>query len=188
MSLKQRLQSLYAVGMVAFLEVPLLLRLELPEPRPGPAGALRAYFLGERRRPRREKVAVLCASPPRATRSSGRDGPEEAAGAEVAVAPSRHDVDVTLLTCSVAGQVVPPGTVDFRALASRPSRNGKAPDWVVPPLVEIIDFLEEEEFSALHTDSAAGPGLVTLAAARLLHLPVTGAVDRTGPEGAGRAR
>jgi hypothetical protein len=50
----------------------------------------------------------------------------------------------------------------------------------VPPLVEIADFVEEEGFSAVHTDSTAGQGLVALVAARLLHLPVTGAVD---PEG-----
>ena len=97
-------------------------------------------------------------------------------------------MDVTLLTCSVAAEVAPAGAVDFRALAWRPSPNGAAPGWVVPPLVEIIDYLEEEEFSALHTDSAAAQGLVTLAAARLLHLPVTGAVDPGGlraPDGPG---
>ena len=33
--------------------------------------------------------------------------------------------------------------------------------------MEIIDSLEEHEFSVLHTDSAAAQGLVTLAAARL---------------------
>ena len=48
---------------------------------------------------------------------------------------------------------------------------------MVPPLVEVVDYLEEEEFSAIHTDSAAAQGLVALVAARLLHLPVTGAVD-----------
>ena len=92
-------------------------------------------------------------------------------------APPRHDVDVTLLTCSVDSETPAPGAVDFRALAWRPALDGGGPSWVVPPLVEIVDYLEEEEFSAVHTDSAAGQGLVALAAARLLHLPVTGAVD-----------
>ncbi|HET6475989.1 MAG TPA: glycosyltransferase, partial [Thermoleophilia bacterium] len=69
---------------------------------------------------------------------------------------------------------------DFRALAWRPSPNGCGPRWVVPPLVEVVDFLEEEGYTALHTDSTAGQGLLALAAARLLHLPLTGAVD---PEG-----
>ena len=59
---------------------------------------------------------------------------------------------------------------------------------MVPPLVEVVDYLEEEGFTAIHTDSAAGQGLVALAAARLLHLPVTGAVDPDGlvaPRGPG---
>ena len=102
--------------------------------------------------------------------------------------PPRHDVDVTLLTCSVDSEVATPGAVDFRALAWRPPLNGEGPAWVVPPLVEVVDYLEEEGFTAIHTDSAAGQGLVALAAARLLHLPVTGAVDPDGlkaPRGPG---
>ena len=86
------------------------------------------------------------------------------------------------------GELPAPGVVDFRALAWRPSSNGGEPSWVVPPLVEVADFIEEEGFSALHTDSVAGQGLVALAAARLLHLPVTGAVDARGlaaPHGPG---
>ena len=78
--------------------------------------------------------------------------------------------------------------VDFRALAWRPSPNGGGPSWVVPPLVEVADFIEEEGFSAVHTDSATGQGLVALAAARLLHLPISGAVDPQGltaPHGPG---
>ena len=97
-------------------------------------------------------------------------------------------MDLTLLTCSVDGEPVPRGAVDFRALAWRPSPNGDGPSWVVPPLVEIADYIEEEGFSAVHTDSAAGQGLVALVAARLLHLPVTGAVDADGlraPHGPG---
>ena len=188
MGLKQRLQSIYAVGMVAFLEIPYYFAWSFQSRDRELQEQLRAYFLGERRHTRREKVAVLCAAAPRAPRPGGDGGPEEGPGAGAAGAPPRHDVDVTLLTCSVAADVAPAGAVDFRALAWRPSPNGAAPGWVVPPLVEIIDYLEEQEFSALHTDSAAAQGLVTLAAARLLHLPVTGAVDPGGlraPDGPG---
>ena len=90
---------------------------------------------------------------------------------------AHHDIDVILLTCSAGAQPAPAGAVDFRALAWRPSPNGGGPRWVVPPLVEVVDYLEEEGFTALHTDSTAGQGLLALAAARLLHLPLTGAVD-----------
>ena len=112
----------------------------------------------------------------------GRAGPAPAAAGwaadgSVVLAPIHRDIDVALITCSVDGETAPRGAVDFRALAWRPSRNGDGPGWVVPPLVEMIDYLEEESFSAVHTDSAAGQGLIALVAARLLHLPVTGAVD-----------
>ncbi len=176
MGLRRRLQSLFAVGMVAFLELPYYIGWSFQSRDRTLQEELRAYFLGERRHTRREKVAVLCASAPQEVHARAADAhPAE-------VAPSRHDVDVTLLTCSVDSEPAAAGAVDFRALAWRPSLNGEGPDWVVPPLVEVVDYIEEEGFTAIHTDSAAGQGLVALAAARLLHLPVTGAVDPDGLE------
>ncbi len=175
MGLRQRLRSMCAVGMVAFLELPYYIAWSFQSRDRALQEQLRAYFLGERRHTRREKVAVLCASAPRKLHAPAR----EATAADAAA--RRHDVDVTLLTCSVDSETAA-GTVDFRALAWRPSLNGEGLSWVVPPLVELVDYLEEEEFTAIHTDSAAGQGLVALAAARLLHLPVTGAVDPDGLE------
>jgi len=176
LGLKRRLQSLYAVGMVAFLEIPYYFAWSFQSRDRDLQEQLRAYFLGERRHTRREKVAVLCGSPPRWPRPRGaEEGP--AADAPGAVTPSRLDIDVTLLTCSVEARPLPPGVIDFRALAWRSSPDPGGPGWVVPPLVEVVDYLEEEEFSAIHTDSARAQGLVALVAARLLHLPVTGAVD-----------
>ena len=175
MGLKRRLQSLYAVGMVAFLEIPYYFAWSFQSRDRDLQEELRAYFLGERRHTRREKVAVLCGSPPRSPLGGGEDAHREDEPA--AATPSRLDLDVTLLTCSVDPEPLPAGVIDFRALAWRPSPNGAGPSWVIPPLVEVVDYLEEEEFSAIHTDSAAAQGLVALVAARLLHLPVTGAVD-----------
>ena len=181
MGLKRWLQSTYAVGMVAFLEIPYYFAWSFQSRDRMLQEELRAYFLGERRHTRREKVAVLCASAPPALR-------ERAEGDHLAETPARHDVDVTLFTCSVDSEKPATGAVDFRALAWRPALNGDGPSWVVPPLVEIVDYIDEGDFSAVHTDSAAGLGLVALAAARLLHLPVTGAVDPGGlaaPHGPG---
>jgi hypothetical protein len=173
LGLKRRLQSAFAVGMVAFLELPYYIGWSFQSRDRTLQEELRAYFLGERRHTRREKVAVLCASAPRETHAADDAHPAK-------TAPSRHDVDVTLLACSVDSEPAAAGVVDFRALAWRPSLNGEGPAWVVPPLVEVVDYIEEEGFTAIHTDSAAGQGLVALAAARLLHLPVTGAVDPDG--------
>ncbi len=175
MGVKRRLQSVYAVGMVAFLEIPYYFAWSFQSKDRGLQEELRVYFLGERRHTRREKVAVLCGSPPV---GHGRRG--HAAGAPdlaAAAGPPHHDIDVTLFTCSVDPEPAPDGVVDFRAIAWRPSLNGEGPSWVIPPLVEVVDYLEEESFSAVHTDSAAAQGLLALAAARLLHIPVTGAVD-----------
>ena len=185
LSLKQRLQSLYAVGMVAFLEIPYYFAWSFQTKDRLQQEQLRVYFLGERRHTRREKIAVLCAWPDMGT-AQQEPGPD---AADLGCATPPHlDVDVTLVTCSVDGETAPAGVADFRALAWRPTLDGDGPSWVVPPLVEVADFIEEEGFSAVHTDSSAGQGLVALAAARLLHLPVTGAVDTARlapPRGAG---
>lgn len=177
MSLKRRLQSISAVGMVAFLEVPYYFAWSFQTRDRQLQEQLRVHFLGERRHTRREKVAVLCGWPEAGT-ARERGGPDEP-GASCS-APAHRDVDVALLTCTVGGEPPPAGAVDFRALAWRPSLNGAGPTWIVPPLVEIADYIEEEGFSAVHTDSTAGQGLVALVAARLLHLPVTGAADPAG--------
>jgi predicted metal-dependent phosphoesterase TrpH len=187
MGLKRRLQSLYAVGMVAFLEIPYYFAWSFQSRDRDLQEQLRAYFLGERRHTRREKVAVLCGSPPRWPRPGGAEERSDE-DAPAAAAPARLDVDVTLLTCSVDPRPLPPGVIDFRALAWRSSPDAEGNGWVIPPLVEVVDYLEEEEFSAIHTDSAKAQGLVALVAARLLHLPVTGAVDPealTAPHGPG---
>ncbi len=176
LGLKRRLQSAYAVGMVAFLELPYYIAWSFQSRDRVLQDDLRAYFLGERRHTRRERVAVLCAAAPHEVHESAE------CARQVEAAPPRRDVDVALLTCSIDTETATPGAVDFRALAWRPSLNGEGPAWVVPPLVEVVDYLEEEGFTAIHTDSAAGQGLVALAAARLLHLPVTGAVDPDGLE------
>ena len=179
MGLRRRLQSLYAVGMVAFLEIPYYFAWSFQSRDRDLHEELRAYFLGERRHTRREKVAVLCGSPPRSTRPPGAEG---SPGERHPAAATHHDLDLTLLTCSVDSEQGSAGVVDFRALAWKPSSNGERPTWVIPPLVEVVDYLEEEEFSAVHTDSTAAQGLVALVAAKLLHLPVTGAVDPEGLE------
>ena len=185
LSPKQRLQSMFAVVMVGFLEIPYYFAWSFQTKDRLQQEQLRVYFLGERRRAQRERVAVLCAWP-ETVKSQQVAGP--AAADLVCATPPHLDVDVTLVTCSVDGEAAPDGVADFRALAWRPALNGDGPSWVVPPLVEVADFIEEEGFSAVHTDSSAGQGLVALAAARLLHLPVTGAVDPerlAAPRGAG---
>jgi len=182
--LKRRLQSVYAVGMVNFLQLPYYIAWIVQSRDRATQERLRAYFLGERRQNLREKVAVLCsesrgdAAPVAAWPTSDSTPPPQtklAGGPDIA-APRHHDIEVTLLTCST-GDDAAPGAVGFRALAWRPSANGDGPRFVIPPVIEIVDYLEEKGFSALHTDSSGTQGLLAVAASRLLHLPLTGAVD-----------
>jgi len=179
--LKRALQSAYAVGMVNFLELPYYIAWWVQSRDRALQEQLRAYFLGERRHGLREKVAVL---------SEGRCGPAAVATHEPGAAPATASrpaaggagwpgIDVRLITCAATDAPSDDAAVTFRALAWRPSLNGDGPKWVVPPVIEIIDYIEEEGFSAVHTDSFSGQGLVALAAARFLHLPLTGAVDPT---------
>lgn len=167
---RQRVQSLSAVAMVAFLEIPYYFAWSFQSRDRALLETLRTHFLGEHG-DRREKIAVLCAAAPSAV------GPDATCAPPPGEAARADDRDATLITCSVDGEPVPDHAVDFRALAWRPSPDGDGPRWVVPPLVEIVDYLEEEGFTAVHTDSTAGQGLVALAAARLLHLPLTGVVQ-----------
>ena len=95
MGLKRRLQSMYAVGMVAFLELPYYIAWSFQSRDRVLQDELRAYFLGERRHTRREKVAVLCAAAPHEVHESAE------CARQVEAAPPRRDVDVALLTCSV---------------------------------------------------------------------------------------
>ena len=184
LGLKRRLQSVSAVGMVAFLELPYYFAWSFQSRDRGLQEQLRAWFLGERRHTWREKAAVLCSQvrreelePRRQAPVATTNDPGAADAASVPAGGRHHDIEVTLITCSAGSEQAPEGAVDFRALAWRPSLNGYGPRWVVPPLVEVVDFIEEEGFTALHTDSTAGQGLLALVAARLLHLPLTGAVD-----------
>ena len=80
MGLKRRLQSLYAVGMVAFLEIPYYFAWSFQSRDRDLQEELRAYFLGERRHTRREKVAVLCGSPPRSPLGGARGRPRQRTG------------------------------------------------------------------------------------------------------------
>lgn len=184
---KRRLQSVCAVAMVTFLELPYFFAWSFQSRDRRLQEGLRAHFLGERRHSRRGKVAVLCApagccghvpcrpatpDAPVATAPAGA-GPDDAA---------RDDVEVSLQIRSAGAGPGPDGTVAFRALAWRSSPNGGGARWMVPSLIEVVDYLEEEDVTALYTDSAAGQALLALAAARLLHLPVTGAVDAGGLE------
>ncbi len=79
LGLKRRLQSVYAVGMVAFLELPYYFAWSFQSRDRGLQEQLRAWFLGERRHTWREKAAVLCSQVRREELEPPRQAPPAAA-------------------------------------------------------------------------------------------------------------
>ena len=72
MRLKRRLQSMYAVGMVAFLEIPYYFAWSFQTRDRMLQEELRAYFLGERRHTAREGGGAVRERAARAAHASGR--------------------------------------------------------------------------------------------------------------------
>lgn len=196
LGLKSRLQDVFAVAMIAFLEIPYYVAWSFQTKDRMLHEQIRAYFLGERRRAVRDKVAILCERPPRSPATApdtGGDASDQTAG--LARTGGRLDIDVTLLTTSPRRppQETPSGrpsdplpaalatgddaVIDFPALAWDTATDGGDPRWVVPSPLAVLDYLDEQGFSALHTDSLGAQGLLAIVAARLLHLPLTAALD-----------
>src|SRR5665648_65474 len=78
------------------------------------------------------------------------------------------------------------GAVNFQANAWRPLALNPDYSFVAPPILDVLDYLEENEFTAIHVSTASGTGLVALLAAKLLHLPITGAFHTDLPRYAER--
>ena len=162
--------SLFAVAMVHFLETGLLHRLRVPDagpratrrpsgstssapPATGPRIAVFTDAAGDRRRLHGRGAAV---------RGRGRsDSGADPRGAHASPRPAARPF---------------PGGMEFAASAAWPSRLQPGRTLVAPPLLDVLDYLYEQDFTAIHVDSAGGMGLAGLFAAKILHLPVTGTV------------
>jgi hypothetical protein len=97
-----------------------------------------------------------------------------AAGRRFAAAAAGRGADIDMLTSTPAPSGRFDGHLNFAPTAWRPSAPHVRGRLAVPPLVEVLDHLEEHDFTAIHVTSAGPMGLVGLVAARLLHVPVTG--------------
>ncbi|MFA4965644.1 MAG: glycosyltransferase [Thermoleophilia bacterium] len=181
LSLKRRLQSLFAVGLVHFLELPYFFAWGFQSRDRAVQEALRRHFLGEE--PEAAKVALLADGLDR-----GQGG--TAVDRRCAAAAASRGASVHVLTSVAApseaapSELAPSGRCDghlnfaptaWRPPGPRPRGGGARSGLALPPLVEVIDHLEEHGFTAVHVTSPGAMGLVGLVAARLLHLPVTGA-------------
>jgi hypothetical protein len=156
---KRWLQSVFAVGMVHFLQLPYFIAWSVQSRDRASQEELRRHF------------SIKALSAPKIAVFT--DTYDEVNGSSISIgrlaetaAARRVALEVITSTSAPTGQRG--GAMNFQASAWRPSL-------VVPPIVDVIDYLEENDFTALHVSTAGGTGLVALLAAKLLHLPITGA-------------
>jgi glycosyltransferase involved in cell wall biosynthesis/predicted metal-dependent phosphoesterase TrpH len=174
---KRWLQSAFAVGMVHFLQLPYFIAWSLQSRDRASQERLRRYFLSKG--PSDPKIAVFT------------DTFDEVNGVSVSIrrlaeTAAERGVVLEVITSTSAPTGRRDGAVNFHANAWRPL--ALSPDYplVVPPVVDVLDYLEENEFTAIHVSTASGSGLVALLAAKLLHLPITGAFHTDLPRYAER--
>ena len=162
---KQRLQSAYAVFMVYFLELPYFISWSVQSRDRASQQQLRRHFLGgDAAAP---KLAVF-------TDAFAQVDGVSLSIRRLAQTAAERGVELEIITSTPEASGPQNGARNFRATAWRPLAANPAYGFTVPPIVEILDHLEEHAFTALHASTASGMGLLALLAAKLLHLPITG--------------
>jgi hypothetical protein len=174
---KQQLQSAFAVGMVHLLQLPYFIAWSLQSRDRASQERLRRHFLAAEPPP--PKIAVFT------------DAVDESAGASaslrrLAETAAARGSALEVITSTSAPTGPRGGALNFQANAWRPLARDPDHPLVVPPIVDVLDYLEENDFTALHVSTAGGAGLVALLAAKLLHLPITGALRADLPGDAER--
>jgi glycosyltransferase involved in cell wall biosynthesis len=173
---RQRRDSSFAVAMVHFLELAYFIALSFQTRDRAEQDDLRRHFLGAQSvRPR---VAVL-------TDTLAEVGEVSQSVRRLAASAALHDVELEVLTSTTAPSGPFAGGMNFQASAVRPLEPDPDYAMVVPPVLDVVDYLYERGFTAIHVSTAGGMGLLGLLAAKLLHLPVTGAFHVDLPRYAG---
>ena len=163
---KRWLQSVFAVGMVHFLQLPYFIAWSLQSRDRASQERLRRHFLSMG--PSDPKIAVFTDT------FNAVDGVSVSIRRLVGTAAERG-VALEVITCTSAPTGRRDGALNFQANAWRPLAIDSYRPLVVPPIVDVLDYLEENEFTAIHVSATSGTGFVALLAAKLLHLPITGA-------------
>ncbi len=169
---KRWLQSVFAVGMVHFLQLPYFIAWSLQSRDRASQERLRRHFLSMG--PSDPKIAVFTDT------FDDVDG-VPASIRRLAEAAAERGLALEVITSTSAPTGHRDGALNFRANAWRAPTTDADRPVVVPPIVDVLDYLEENDFTAIHVDTAAGIGLVALLAAKLLHLPITGALRTDQP-------
>ncbi len=166
-SLPQILRCAFAVGMVHFLELSYFIAWSVQSRDRASQRRLATHFLD--RPPDPGKVAVFTDS------GAEEDGPLRSARGLIAAAAERG-IDIEVLTSTAEPTAKKDGTVNFEAIARQPRRGGGQGDAAIPSALDVLDYVEQNAFTAVHIDTTGAVGAIGLLAARLLHLPVTGRI------------
>lgn len=174
---KRWLQSAFAVGMVHFLQLPYFIAWSVQSRDRASQERLRRHFLSMG--PSDPKIAVFT------------DTFDEINGVSVSIrrlaeTAAKRGVALEVITSTSAPTGRRGGALNFQANAWRPLALNPDYPLVAPPIVDVLDYLEENDFTAIHVSTASGTGLVALLAAKLLHLPITGAFHTDLPRYAER--
>jgi hypothetical protein len=163
LGLKRRLQKHYAVGMVHFLQLPHFISWSIQSRDRASQERLRRHFLGGE--PPLPKVAVF-------TDSWGEADGVALGVRHLAETARARGVELEVITSTPAPTGRADGAVNFQALAARPPAAAPGHVLAAPPIVDVIDYLEENDFTAIHASTAGAMGLLAMLAAKLLHLPI----------------
>jgi hypothetical protein len=174
---KRWLQSAFGVGMVHVLQLPYFIAWIVQSRDRASQERLREYFLAEG--PPDQKLAVFTDG------FEGGDGTSESI-LQLAQTAAERGVALETITSTSAPTGVRAGILNFQANAWRPRALDAGRPLVIPPIVDVLDYLEENDFTAIHVSTAGGAGLVALLAAKLLHLPITGTLRSDPPRSAER--
>ncbi len=195
--LKQFLQSSFAVGMVEFLELPYFIAWSFQSRDRAAQATLRDRFLdggatGAGQGPALAAsgggaLAAIAGADPLAVLTDAAPSGNGAAPTGWTPGDSGATRRIRILTPAAPdGALAQPGDVvtqprgatardelvSFRPLGELHAGGGTLR---VPPLLDVLDDLEESGVEALHVTGPGPMGLAGLAGARLLHLPVSGA-------------
>jgi glycosyltransferase involved in cell wall biosynthesis len=100
----------------------------------------------------------------------------------LANAASAHNTELVIVTCSNEPTGRTGTGMNFQAIGDVPVPEYHDMQFHFPPVLDVIDFVEEEGFDFVHVSTPGPQGLLGLLIARLLNLPVTGTYHTDVPQ------
>jgi glycosyltransferase involved in cell wall biosynthesis len=92
--------------------------------------------------------------------------------ADISGQARRRDRSLVVHTCSAQTRVDCPSRRNFTPLLSMPMPKYPDQNLVIPPLAEVMEFADRQQFDAIHVHTPGPMGLCGLMVARMLRIPV----------------